>query len=159
MFGFNFPPKGWAFCDGQLLSIDQNQALFSVLGTAYGGDGRTSFQLPDLRGRVPVHVGTGFGRGQSGGEEAHVLTMAEIPGHRHALQASTATATADAASGNVLANTQPIGLNSYHSASNLEAMGSETIANNSGGQGRDEMQPFLVIRFCIALEGTFPPSN
>ncbi|MCG8354534.1 MAG: tail fiber protein [Kiloniellales bacterium] len=159
MFGFNFPPRGWAFCDGQHLPIDQNQALFSLLGTIYGGDGRTDFALPDLRGRVPVHVGNGFIRAQSTGEETHALTVDEIPNHTHSLQASSDNASQIDAAGNVFANTSPTGLNVYAAASNLVPMGSESVANTGSGQGHENMQPFLAVRFCIAISGTFPPRN
>ena len=155
MVGFNFPPRGWAFCDGQLLPINQNQSLYSLLGTMYGGDGRTSFALPDLRGRVPIHVGNGYQEGQKSGEETHTLSANEMPQHTHTIQASTAVATQNDPTGNVLAQSTQI----YHSATNLVDMVSGTMTNAGGGQAHENMQPYLVVNFCIALQGLFPSRN
>lgn len=156
--GFNFAPRGWAFCSGQILPINQNQALYSLLGTTYGGDGRTNFALPDLRGRVPIHVGRSDGgvdyrEGQKSGAETHTLNAAEMPNHTHVVRASDATASADSPTGRVLA--QP-GLAMYGDPSSPAAMGAGTIANTGGGQAHDNMMPYLALNFCIALQGLFP---
>jgi microcystin-dependent protein len=156
LFSFDFPPKGWAMCNGQLLPINQNQALFSLLGTSYGGDGRVNFALPDNRGRTPIHVGNGYNLGQSGGEQSHTLSISELPTHTHILRASSVGATT-----NVPSNTTPWGntspTNVYNDAgSNLVAMKPAVIANIGGNQPHLNMQPYLVINFCIALQGIFP---
>jgi len=163
--GFNFAPRGWAFCDGQILPINQNQSLYSLLGTTYGGDGRTSFALPDMRGRVPLHVGNGHTQGQKSGEETHTLAVNEMPGHDHQLMASSSAANSAAAfgpdgaggtTGYILARaTTP---EAYHDATNLAAMSSDSVTN-VGGQGHENMQPFLAVNFCIALLGLFPSRN
>ena len=159
IFGFNFPPRSWAFCDGQILPIAQNQSLYSLLGTTYGGDGRTSFALPDLRGRAPGHVGNGHQHGQKTGEERHTLSAAEMPQHTHSLRASDNNATEIEAGGNVLANTMQAALNAYAGPANLQNMGTETVVNAGGGQSHQNMQPYLALSFCIALRGLFPSRN
>ncbi|NET11233.1 MAG: phage tail protein [Symploca sp. SIO2B6] len=161
MVGFNFAPRGWAFCDGQILPINQNQSLYSLLGTTYGGDGRTSFALPDLRGRTPIHTGSdGFGPfhslGQKSGEEAHTLSAAEMPNHQHDLHASNTDGNITNAPNNVLA--REVG-NPYAPASNLITMNPATIANTGGSQAHENMQPYLAVNFCIALQGLFPSRN
>lgn len=154
--GFTFAPVGWALCDGQLLPIDQYQSLYSLLGTTYGGDGRTTFALPDLRGRTPIHVGNGHAQGQKSGEEQHTLTTSEIPAHRHFVQASSDAADQNNPTGRVLAQaTFPIYRGPDASVS-LHPLG---VAANAGGQAIDNMQPFLSLNFVIALTGTFPPRN
>lgn len=159
MFGFNFPPRGWAQCDGQTLSIDQNQALYSLLGTAYGGDGRTVFNLPDLRGRAPAHVGDGNSLGAKLGAEAHTLSEAEAPAHTHNVRASSDSATAIAPAGN-LASTVVPGFNVYGPAANLVSGHAGSVVDASGGgQSHNNMQPYLAVNFCIAISGTFPPRN
>ena len=155
MVGFNFAPRGWAFCDGQILPINQNQSLYSLLGTTYGGDGRTSFALPDMRSRTPIHVGNGHNEGQKSGEETHTLSAAEMPQHTHQLRAQSATVSTHDPN-NALAGTNPGA--PYRSDSNGN-MGSSQIANVGGGQGHENMQPFLVLNFCIALQGLFPSRN
>ncbi|MDH3403859.1 MAG: tail fiber protein [Acidobacteriota bacterium] len=156
MVGFNFAPRGWAFCDGQILPINQNQSLYSLLGTTYGGDGRTSFALPDLRGRTPIHVGDGHSLGQKTGEETHTLSAAEIPSHQHVAQASTADATAGTPSGNVLArSTSPL----YAGPTGLTALNALSVSSAGGGQAHDNMMPYLALSFCIALQGLFPSRN
>ena len=152
MFSFNFAPRGWALCNGQLLPINQNQALFSLLGTIYGGNGQTTFALPDLRGRVPVDFGDGVSLGQSGGEENHTLLISEIPGHGHTAQASSQTANAATPTANVLAQSGQI----YGPASSLVAMRATSIAPTGGSQPHANMQPFAVLNFAIALQGIFP---
>ena len=151
--GFNFAPRGWAFCDGQILPINQNQSLYSLLGTVYGGDGRTSFALPDLRGRTPIHPGNGWTQGRKSGEETNTLSAAEMPAHDHQARASSADGDQIIPNTNVYAGS----VNQiYHEPNNLVATNSAAIASVGGGQGHDTMQPFLAVNFCIALQGLFP---
>ncbi|HLK63203.1 MAG TPA: tail fiber protein [Bryobacteraceae bacterium] len=153
---FGFPPKGWALCDGQLLPINQNQALFSLLGTTYGGDGRVNFGLPNLQGRAPIHMGSGHTLGERGGEQAHTLSISEIPTHTHTWQATTtSTGTTSTAAGTVLA-AAPQAPGFYAGAANLTSLIAGTLANVGGSQAHLNMQPFLVLNFCIALQGIFP---
>ncbi len=165
MFGGNFCPRGWANADGQLLQVNQNDALFSLLGTMYGGDGRTTFGLPDLRGRVPLHVGQGPGltnrrQGSRGGKENHALNIAEMPKHQHALNASNGKGSQTVPTGNLLAHESrksPI----YDIASNrgLTPMNKAAIEAVGKSQPHNNMQPFLGIRFCVALQGVYPSRN
>ena len=154
IFSFGFAPKGWALCDGQLLPINQNQALFSLLGTTYGGDGRVNFALPDLQSRTPIHMGSGHTLGERGGEQAHTLSISELPMHLHTLNASTTVATTNTPTGNVLGNSNPNNL--YGPAQNLSALNAKTISNVGGSQAHLNMQPFLTLTFGIALQGIFP---
>jgi microcystin-dependent protein len=154
MISWNFPPKGWAFCNGQLLPINQNQALFSLLGTMYGGNGQTTFALPNLQGRSPVHMGSGLTQGQLGGEVAHYLTMVEMPGHAHVAQASSAAPTQGTPANNVWA-----ALPGSYSASADTTMNQTLCAPKGGGQPHENIQPYLVINFVIALQGIFPSRN
>lgn len=155
IMSFVFAPKGWALCNGQLLPINQNQALFSLLGTTFGGDGRVNFALPDLRARAPIHVGSGHTLGERGGEQAHTLSIAELPEHVHVGNATNVTATTNTPTSSVmLANSSGSAL--YGSASNLLAMAPNAIANVGGSQAHLNMQPFLTLSFCIALQGIFP---
>jgi len=155
IMSFDFPPRGWAFCNGQLLPINQNQALFSLLGTTFGGDGRVNFALPDLRTRVPIHDGNGHTLGEKGGEQAHTLAIAEMPQHTHALNASTAVAAANTGpGGNYLGQSSGVFL--YASAANLATMAPNAIGSVGGSQPHTNMQPFLALNFCIALQGIFP---
>lgn len=156
VFSFSFPPRGWALCDGQLLPINQNQALFSLLGTTFGGDGRVNFALPDYRGRLPIHAGSGHTLGERGGEVQHTLSIAEIPTHTHVAQASSADGNTPVASAAVLAS-PPLQL--YAAASNLTALNAASVANAGGSQAHLNMQPFLVLSLCIALQGIFPSPN
>lgn len=156
IMSFEFAPRGWALCNGQLLPINQNQALFSLLGTTFGGDGRVNFALPDLRGRVPIHVGSGHTLGERGGEQAHTLSIAELPTHTHVLNGTSNEGTALTTSGNLLAKNLNF---SYHSPDSLVAMNAGTIANVGGSQAHLNMQPFLALTFCIALQGIFPSRN
>jgi len=154
VFGFNFPPRRFAQCDGQILPISQNQSLYSLLGTTYGGDGRTSFGLPDLRGRTPVHEGYGITLGERGGEENHTLTEAEMPEHNHQLSVSTDQATSGTPGGDVLfaKATQP----TYHAPGSDVAGHVSNIASVGASQAHENMQPYLTVNFCIAIQGLFP---
>jgi microcystin-dependent protein len=156
LMSFEFAPKGWALCNGQLLPINQNQALFSLLGTTFGGDGRVNFALPDLRGRTPMHVGSGHTLGERGGEQAHTLSIAELPEHTHVAQGSSATGSSQDATGNVL-GTVPGRI--YTDPNALTALSPTTITNVGGSQAHLNMQPFLTLNFCIALQGIFPSPN
>jgi microcystin-dependent protein len=159
IFSFVFAPKGWALCNGQLLPINQNQALFSLLGTTYGGDGQVNFALPDLRGDVPIHVGNAHTLGEKGGQQAHTLSIAELPQHLHSVNATTATATTNSPGGTLL-TAQSTAANLYASAaSGLAAMSPAAVANVGGSQAHLNMQPFLTLSFCIALQGIFPSAN
>ena len=152
IMSFNFAPRGWALCNGQLLPINQNQALFSLLGTTFGGDGRVNFALPNLQGRAPIHVGGGHTLGERGGEQAHTLSIAEIPTHTHTLSGLPSNANVAPAVGNVLATAN----NVYSIPSNLTALGPSSIASVGGSQAHLNMQPFLTLNFSIALQGIFP---
>lgn len=153
---FDFAPRGWALCNGQLLPINQNQALFSLLGTTFGGDGRTTFALPDLRGRVPIHVGSGHTSGERGGETQHTLTATELPAHVHMVAARSADGDQQAAAGNVLATTPN---QVYDSAAPNVSMTATSVASVGGSQAHANMQPYLVVSFFIALQGIFPSPN
>ena len=155
IMSFVFAPRGWALCNGQFLPINQNQGLFSLLGTTFGGDGRVNFALPDLRGRTPIHVGSGHTLGERGGEPAHTLTIAELPEHVHVLSAKESQATASNPT-NALMLAQSTGQFLYGPASNLQAMAPNAVANVGGSQAHLNMQPFLTLSFCIALQGIFP---
>jgi len=156
IFTFTFPPKGWALCNGQLLPINQNQALFSLLGTTYGGDGRVNFALPNLQGRVPIHMGSGHTLGERAGEEVHTLTMGELPLHTHSLRAASSPATTGTPDSTAYLARQA---STYHAASSLVAMAPSAITTVGGSQPHLNMQPFLVLSFCIALQGIFPSQN
>lgn len=155
IFSFNFPPKGWAFCNGQLLPINQNQALFALLGTTYGGDGIVNFRLPNLQGRVPFHMGNGHTLGEIGGEEVHTLTSSELPQHTHLAGASSAPANTGNPGGNLWANG---GKSVYNSVGNT-SMSPQAISTFGSSQPHDNMSPYLVLNFCIALQGIFPSQN
>ncbi|MBI3651455.1 MAG: phage tail protein [Acidobacteria bacterium] len=160
IMSFGFPPKGWALCDGQLLPINQNQALFSLLGTTYGGDGRVNFGLPNLQGRVPIHMGAGHTLGERGGEQAHTLSISELPTHVHTLSGSSNAGPSGSViipTNNVLAATP----NQFYDStgSNLTALNPTSVSNVGGSQAHLNMQPFLVLNFSIALQGIFPSQN
>jgi microcystin-dependent protein len=155
IMSFNFAPKGWAMCNGQLLPINQNQALFSLLGTTYGGDGRVNFALPDLRARAPIHVGNGHTLGERGGEQSHTLSISELPLHTHVLNGNTSTGQNNPP-GDVLGKAAA---NMYGPPTALQAMGAASVLNVGGSQAHLNMQPFLILTFCIALQGIFPSQN
>jgi microcystin-dependent protein len=162
IMSFVFPPKGWALCNGQLLPINQNQALFSLLGTTFGGDGRVNFALPDNRGRVPIHVGNGHTLGERGGEQAHTLSISELPMHSHQVNAhSTASSVNNntVPDGGLLASSFPNNVYSEYGSGNLVALHANTVGNIGGTQAHLNMQPFLTLSFCIALQGIFPWHN
>jgi len=155
---FNFAPKGWAQCNGQLLPINQNQALFSLLGTMYGGNGQTNFALPNFQGRTGIHMGSGFTEGQAGGQEAHTVTISEMPAHNHFMQGSLDPNPALVA--NPVPNlygqlTVPI----YGAATNLTTVIPSSVTNVGGSQPHNNLQPYAVLNFCIALSGAFPSQN
>lgn len=162
IISWNFPPKGWAFCNGQLLPINQNQALFSLLGTTYGGDGRVNFALPDFRSRAPIHSGQGWILGQAAGQEFHTVVQSEMPAHNHGVNASMLQADSafvqvtSPASQNVF-GTVAGGL--YGGLSNPVAMSPQTVSSLGGSQPHENRQPFLVLNFIIALQGVFPSRN
>ncbi len=159
MFAGNFAPRGWAFCDGQLLAVSQNDALFSLLGTIYGGDGRTTFGLPDVRGRIPLHAGTGPGLsarrlGSKGGAEKVTLTVNQLASHTHDWNANTAPATGSAPQGKVTADSAPI--NKYEPQNPTVDRAAGTILNTGGSQSHNNLMPTLCIHFIIALVGIYP---
>ena len=161
IMSFNFAPKGWAMCNGQFLPINQNQALFSLLGTTFGGDGRVNFALPDNRGRTPIHVGSGHTLGERGGEQAHTLSISELTTHTHVLsvvQTGTVSGNKTGAIGAALSTSTPN--NIYSSAiSNLVSLNAGTVTSVGGSQAHLNMQPYLTLNFCIALQGIFPSQN
>lgn len=157
IMSFNFAPKGWAMCNGQQLPINQNQALFSLLGTTYGGNGQTTFALPNLRGRLPGHFGSGHNLGEAGGASAVTITQQTMPTHLHSLQASNALATADIPSNSLyLAQGQ---FETYRAPTALAAMKATAVSSVGGSQAHTNMMPYLVLTFCIALQGIFPSQN
>jgi microcystin-dependent protein len=154
IISWNFPPKGWAFCDGQLLPINQNQALFSILGTTYGGDGMRTFGLPNLQGRTPMHIGDGIVLGEQGGEQAHTLNISELAAHNHVPVGAGGTPTAPGASGNLWAQNPNCFVNTPNTAMNPAC-----ITPIGGNQPHENMSPYLVLNFIIALQGIFPSQN
>jgi len=156
ILSFNFPPRGWAHCNGQLLPINQNQALFALLGTQYGGNGQTTFALPDLRGRVPVHIGAGFAQGQTSGQVVTTLTIAQMPAHSHGFNALQADATQRAATGRLPAYAAE---EAYSREGGPTPLHAEAVSVAGGGQAHSNMQPYLVVNFAIALQGIFPSRN
>jgi microcystin-dependent protein len=161
IMSFGFAPKGWSLCDGQLVPINQNQPLFSLLGTQFGGNGQTNFALPDLRGRTPIHQGQGFLIGQTFGEASHTLTKAEIPAHVHQVVANNSQA--PASGGNQPANNKRLAGNDpgflYSAASAFLPMAPGAIGNAGGSQPHENRQPYLTLSVCIALQGIFPSRN
>lgn len=156
MMSFNFAPSGWALCNGQLLPINQNQALFALYGTTYGGNGQTNFALPNLRGRVPIHIGNGHTQGESAGSTAVTLTSSQMPSHGHLVGASSA-----ASGGNAVPTGRFLGgaSNTWHAPPPTTAMSEGTIGATGGGQPHNNMQPYLTVSFCVAIQGIFPSPN
>lgn len=164
MFGGNFAPRGWAFCNGQLLSIAQNTALFSLLGTTYGGNGQTTFALPNLQGRLPMHFGQGPGLsnrflGETGGTEAVTLTAAEMPAHSHTANSVAPRGNSNDATGRYWADDAGVSSATYHSGPPTNTMHPGAIGNAGGSQPHNNMPPFQCVNFIIALEGIFPSRN
>ncbi len=162
IYSFQFAPRNWAYCHGQLMSIIQNQALFSLLGTTFGGDGRVSFGLPDMRGRVPIgqmyeEYSPGQHVGELGGAEAHSLSISELPQHSHAVQASSSYGNSPIPTNNILAASPTGGL--YTNPENLVAMNPTLVSNSGGSQPHENRQPYLALSFCIALQGIFPSQS
>ena len=159
MMSFNFPPKGWALCNGQLLPINQNQALFSLLGTVYGGNGQTTFGLPNLQGRVPIHMGSGHALGETGGQQAHTLTMSEMTQHTHVFNPSSAAATTNTPTSSLGSGSlgRLIPVRAARKSRDHESPRRSRFVG--GSQAHENMQPYLTISFCIALQGIFPSQN
>jgi microcystin-dependent protein len=155
MFAGNFAPAGWAFCDGSLIPISENDALFNLIGTTYGGDGQSTFALPDLRSRIPIHVGPGFVQGQSGGAETVTLTTSQIPAHSHVPQAISSPGTQPSPQGGLWAESTP-SLNQYSNVAPSVTMDPAACGPTGGSQPHDNMVPFLAINFILSLFGIFP---
>ncbi len=160
IMSFNFAPKGWAMCNGQLLPINTNQALFSLLGTTYGGDGRTTFALPNLQGRTAMHTGQGFTQGQRAGEEQHTLIMSEMAAHTHLANADPKSGNATSANPANNLPSNPLAIQMYSSgSSNMVPMYAQMVTPVGGSQPHENRQPYLALNFCIALQGIFPTRN
>ena len=155
VISWTYAPKGWAFCDGQLLPINQNQALFSILGTTYGGDGRVNFALPNLQGKTPIHMGNGHTLGETGGEQNHTLSISELPTHIHIAQGSGNDGSTVVPTASVFGKVAGL----YGQPAALSALSPTTVSNVGGSQAHLNMQPFLVLNFSIALQGIFPSQN
>jgi microcystin-dependent protein len=153
IFSFNFPPRGWALCNGQLLPINQNQALFALLGTTYGGNGQTTFALPNLRGKVPIHMGNGHTLGEAAGSTSVTVNIQQLPTHLHLLQGTSATGNSNVNVNSLFGVSQtPI----YTPPQNLTPLNPQSVTNVGGSQPHNNMMPYLVLNFCIALQGIFP---
>lgn len=154
MFAGNFAPVGWALCQGQIIPISENETLFNLIGTTYGGDGQQTFALPNLQSRIPLHVGPSFALGQTAGEEEVTLTREQMPAHAHALIASTASGTQSSPAGNTLAASATVAL--YNGNPPNQVLAAPAVQNTGGGQPHENMQPFLVLNFIISLFGVYP---
>jgi microcystin-dependent protein len=152
LMSFGFAPRGWAFCNGQIMAISQNQALFELIGNTYGGDGQSTFALPNLQARIPMHLGNGHNLAEAGGEQAHTLTLAETPTHSHQAYGTTTAGDSPIPAGNYLGGAS----NMYGPLTNPTTLDPSTVASNSGGQAHINMQPYMVLNFCIAITGVFP---
>ena len=153
---FSYPPRGWAYCNGQILPVNQNQNLFNVIGNRYGGNGTTTFALPDFRGRAPMHVGNGMAMGQAGGEEFHTLVAAELPEHNHTVAASSAPGTVNTPNGNYLANSN---VSPYRTDTDTNLEPVQAISSAGSSQPHENRQPFLVLNFIVALQGIAPSQS
>jgi microcystin-dependent protein len=156
MMSFGYAPNGWALCDGQTLAINQNTALFSLLGTAFGGDGIRTFKLPNLQGLTPIHTGQGHKFGDTGGEANHTLSIPEMPQHVHPVQGTSTTGNVEPPANHLLAASPAL---IYNAPGNLTSLQPGTVGNAGGSQAHNNMQPYLTINFCIALQGIFPSPN
>jgi microcystin-dependent protein len=156
MFGGNFAPAGWQFCDGSLLPISENETLFQLIGTTYGGDGESTFAVPDLRGRVPIHQGSGFILAETGGVETVTLTVNQIPAHNHPYLATLSLSSATTPQGNVLAQTNVAGVQTFFPAPGTQPLAANSVAPVGGSQPHENMQPYLCVSFIISLFGIFP---
>ena len=156
---FNFPPKGWALCNGQFLPINQNQALFALLGTTYGGNGQTTFALPNMRGQVPIHQGNGHTLGERAGSTAVTVNIQQLPQHLHTANAVNSAATTPDPTGNFLGVASAAIGSVYTGPNNLTSMDASTVSNVGGSQPHSNMMPYLVLNFIIALQGIFPSQN
>jgi microcystin-dependent protein len=152
---FNFPPKGWALCNGQFLPINQNQALFALLGTTYGGNGQTTFALPNLRGRIPIHMGNGHTLGEAAGSTAVTVNIQQMPTHNHLLSVSPTNANVPVATNNFFGGAN----NAYVTPGSLTTLAPSTVSNVGGSQPHNNMMPYLTLNFIIALQGIFPSQN
>jgi microcystin-dependent protein len=159
IMSFSYAPRGWAMCNGQLLPINQNQALFSLLGTTFGGNGQTNFALPDLRGQTPIHVGNGHVLGEKGGAQSVTVSIPQMPQHLPTMNATTATAVANTPPSNTVMLATTSGDTIYNDPAALVAMDPRACSNTGGSQAHLNMQPFLTLTFCIALQGIFPSQN
>jgi microcystin-dependent protein len=157
IISWNYAPKSWAFCNGQFLPINQNQALFSLFGTTYGGNGQTTFALPDFRGRIPLHVGNGHTQGEVGGEYAHTVTMGEMPAHTHFLQGTNNVGT-DPNPGSTVVLSKSVA-NTFGTGPANATMNPSNVSNVGGSQPHENRQPYLVLNFIVALQGIFPSRN
>jgi microcystin-dependent protein len=157
IISWNYAPKGWALCNGQFLPINQNQALFSLLGTMYGGNGQTTFALPDFRGKIPMHVGSGHTQGEAAGQYAHTVTISEMPAHNHLMNVTNNIGTTQNP-GNTVILSKSVA-NTFGGFTELVAMNPASITNVGGSQAHDNTQPYLVLNFMIALQGIFPSRN
>jgi microcystin-dependent protein len=155
LVSFNFPPKGWALCNGQFLPINQNQALFALLGTTYGGNGQTTFALPNLRGRVPIHMGNGHTLGETAGSTSVTVNIQQLPTHMHGLNSSPVNANIPTGGGNYFG----VANNAYTTPASLQTLSPATVTSVGGSQPHNNMMPYLVLNFIIALQGIFPSRN
>jgi microcystin-dependent protein len=159
MFGGNFAPAGWMSCEGQLLPISENDALFNLIGTTYGGDGQTTFALPDLRGRIPVHEGPGYLLGQMAGVEMVTLTLAQVPPHNHPLVGSASNATTTSPTGNVPGTGADVTVLAYGTDNPPTTLATQSVSPQGGSQPHDNFQPYLCVNFIISLYGIYPTQN
>jgi microcystin-dependent protein len=159
MFGGNFAPAGWAFCNGQLIAISENDALFNLIGTTYGGDGQSTFALPDLQGRIPVHEGSGYVLGQAGGVETVTLTVGQVPAHNHPLVGSASNATTTSPTGNVAGTSAEVTVLPYGTDNPPTTLATQSVSPQGGSQPHDNFQPYLCVNFIISLYGIYPTQN